>query len=127
MMSLLKVAKTIGYIGPVSLRSAPAGASGIVSVEYGDVPRGLIWKIERVTVQTDSAAATTARLYLNSAGTGRMLADGTNSGNLDVGDQFHAITMPAGHKVEIEWTGMSLNAVATAVLQIRVEQLVTEG
>lgn len=97
--------------------SQPA-AGGLATAMLAQVPHAELWLLDRIVVQSDSATATAAFLYLDQVDD-RNVLDGTRVGNFDVADQSQPIQLPGSSRLLVQWQGASNGAVGTARVQLR--------
>jgi hypothetical protein len=95
---------------------AIADAAGVADVLLPPVPAGQLMLVERITVSTDSAAASSVRVYLGAAAAIN-LVDGGANGNLDVSEYARPLLVPGGAQLRIRWSSMTAGAVASARVQ----------
>lgn len=107
----------------VDRQSIPlASNTGIVQLASNPQP-GTGFLIERISVNSNSATPTTARVYVGSPEPQNEM-DLTLAGNEDVADEASPIYVPAGATFTIVWTGGSAGANYTARVQYAVIQFV---
>lgn len=102
-------------------RSAPADAAGIATVEFGPVPSGLLWLVQRMRVMTNSATASTLAVYAGPVDDSNMV-DGTIVGNQDTADEASPILVDSNLMLTLQWTGATPGAIGTARIQHQVVQ-----
>ena len=113
---------------PMEGKTASANSSGVAKVGYGPVPEGYCWYIERYSVHCPTAAAVAA-VFVTLGATGTAAVDPsyrtdyTTAGADAVGDAFHAIYVPAGYHLVIQWTAATSADVCTASIQYAVHDL----
>ncbi|HSX68134.1 hypothetical protein [Nocardioides sp.] len=96
-------------------RTQPA-AGGVCQLDFGQVPEGELWLVERVVVSCDSSTPTAAFLYDTSVDDSRVL-DGTRVGNFDVADNNSPIQVASGTTLVVAWDGASNGAIGQARVQ----------
>lgn len=101
-----------------TLSSDPADA-GSCSVQLGPVPQDELWLIDRMVVSSDSAADTTAGVFLDTVDPTRAI-DGTTVGNFDVADLASPIQVPGGTTLVCAWQGASDDATGVMRVQYQV-------
>ena len=106
------------------LKSDPADADGVITLELPQIAQDELWLIDRLVVQCDSVAATEARLYVDLVEPTRIL-DGTRSGNFDVADEAAPIQLPGASTLICQWTGADPGSVAHLRLQATVMKRTT--
>jgi len=116
----------IDHIPDALAQSAPADATGIVTVTFDPVGAGLYWRIERIRVQTTSTTTTTALVYVGDV-SAQNLRDGSIAGNSDNADYSSPLVVPPSRQLQIVWSGMSLGAVATAIVQHQLVERIEVG
>lgn len=104
-----------------ALRSAPAPASGIITLTFDPVGPGVLWLVQRITVLCTSTTQTAAVVYAGAVDPSNMV-DGTSSGNLDTADESSPVLVDSSISLTIQWTGASPGAIATARIQYQVVQ-----
>jgi hypothetical protein len=88
-------------------------ANGSGSVRLGPGRHGVVWTIQRVTVQTSTAVMVpTAKVYRGGIGDAGFIS-GTFVGSFDVDDGLSE-ELHNGEYLTIAWTGGDVGAVATA-------------
>lgn len=97
-------------------QSALADAAGVAEVVYGPVANRSYWRVQTLTVSTDSFLASVAKVYVGAA-VDANLVDGSKSGNLAFSDRAEPIVVPGGQTLRIRWTGMTPGARATGLIQ----------
>lgn len=90
--------------------SAKANVLGIAVAALPTVPIGPPWVVSQVTVQTNSANATTASLTYS----GQPL-DQTTSGNNDTAGGDPTVTVSQKDSLIVTWTGCNSGDICTAV------------
>lgn len=103
--------------------SQPA-AGGLATASLPEVPYDELWLLDRIVVQSDSASATAAFLYLDQVDD-RNVLDGTRVGNFDVADQAQPIQIPGSSRLLVQWQGASNGAVGIARVQLRLMRQAT--
>lgn len=98
-------------------------AGGEAELVFGPAPYGSMWLIQSVTVVTDSALVTEARVYVGQRADVN-LADATGAGNMAISDRAQPILVPGGSVCRIVWTGGAAGDRATAVIQYATAQIV---
>ena len=116
------------YHVPMLGATATANASGIAKAGYGPVPEGYCWYIERYSVHCPTSGAVAAVFVAQgSTGTGAVdpsyRTDYTTAGADAVGDAFHAIYVPSGYHLVIQWTAATSGDLCVASIQYAVHQL----
>jgi hypothetical protein len=89
-------------------------SSGIARVIIGPTVYGETWRVRRMTVSSDSAADSDAKVYLNSEVDSRLVA-GSFSGNRDFNETD--ITMQTLDRFICVWSGGTPGARASFLLQ----------
>lgn len=95
-------------------RTSQPAAGGVCSVTFAQVPDGELWLVDRIVVSATSTSYTRALVYDGPDGE---LRDGSDNGNLDVGDMASPIQLAAGDQLHVAWDGCSANSVGTAHAQ----------
>jgi hypothetical protein len=108
----------------VALSSKPAGASGLVSVTFEQVPSDRLWMIDRLVVSCTSTTPTIAYVYDDPAAVTAALLGGTDTGNFDYDDANNPYLVDSGKQLYIAWQGASVGAVGVARAHYR---LATRG
>jgi hypothetical protein len=103
-----------------SSQEAVANAAGVASASIGPVPIGQTWKIERTSVQSNSAARSTATVYRGVATTPANYIDSAKgSGNGD--SSMISYRLRPGESVTVQWTGCTVGARCTFSIDGEVE------
>jgi hypothetical protein len=92
------------------------GASTRAQLIIGPDIYGVIWYVERIVVTTNSSQTngqSRCRVYLNTESVTALL-DGTYSGDQDVNET--KLTLMAGEKLFVVWTGGDFGALATIIV-----------
>lgn len=112
-----------GSIPPqrVTISTPAANGTGIADAKLGPAPGGQQWRVERVIVSSTSSSPTSAAVYADDADPASYLDPGTRTGNLDVAEYTWPPLLLPGELLVVRWTGMSLGAIGTAVIQYHVE------
>lgn len=95
-------------------RTVVFDSSGTARITIGPSVYGETWRVRRMTVTSDSAADSDARVYLNAEIDSRLVA-GTWSGNRDFNETD--ITMQTLDRFICVWTGGTPGARASLLLQ----------
>lgn len=98
-----------------------ADAAGVAEAVFAPADMGTYWLIDRITVSSNSAAATEARVYVGPV-IDENLTDYTANGNLAIADESSPILVPGGDEVRVVWSSATVGAICVAVLQYRVGQ-----
>lgn len=96
--------------------SAFADATGRAVVRLGAPPPDREWLIQRIVVQSASAAKSEARIYVGTEAAAS-LRDGTTAGNVDINDTA-ALYVPSSTDVLVVWSGATPGAECTAAVQL---------
>lgn len=116
------------YHVPMLGATATANTSGVAKAGFGPVPEGYCWYIERYSVHCPTANAV-AGVFVVQGTTGTAAidpsyrADYTTAGADAVGDAFHAIYVPAGYHLVVQWTAATSGDLCVASIQYAVHQL----
>lgn len=102
---------------------ADGDADGDVTLEFGPVPAGHLWKVQRLVVFADSTAYSTCLVYVGKP-TASNLVDGTDNGNLAVADMSQPIVVPEGQTLTVVWTGLTAGSSCTARCQYELSELI---
>lgn len=97
--------------------SAVADAAGIATVIF-PASQDFETFIDRISVRTNSALISTARVFVGSVSFSNQ-QDATTLGNENIADESSGIWVPAGSDLIIQWTGATVGAVCTAAIQGR--------
>lgn len=103
--------------------SAVFDAAGRAELVFGPAPYGSMWLVQAVTVVTNAAAATAARVFVGQEHDVN-LVDATSAGNMAISDRAQPIMVPGGQKLLIVWTGGAAGERATAVIQYSTAQII---
>lgn len=95
-------------------RTGVFDANGIARVTVGPTVYGESWRVRRMTVTSDSALDSDAKVYLNSEIDSRMVA-GTWSGNRDFNETD--LTLQTLDRLIVVWVNGTPNAHASFLLQ----------
>jgi hypothetical protein len=98
-----------------------ADGAGVAEAVFAPADMGTYWLIDRITVSSDSVAASEARVYVGPV-LDENLTDFTSNGNLAIADESSPILVPGGDEVRVVWSSATAAAVCVAVLQYRVGQ-----
>jgi hypothetical protein len=99
--------------------SATADASGVATIDCGQVDPFTQWLVDRLVVQSTSAAASAVKLYDSSVAPAQVL-DGTASGNLNSADYPQGLLIRPSASLIAQWTGATAGAVCTLTAQVRI-------
>jgi hypothetical protein len=100
-------------------KSAPAPASGIITVELDPVPPDELWLLDRMVVQCTSTKTTTAKVYSGTVDPAALI-EATLAGNLNAGDWPGGLLLRSMTSLIVQWTGASTGAVAILTGQARI-------
>ena len=99
--------------------SAVVDAAGVGEVLFGPPQPGTFWRVERLSVTSDSALASEARVYLGGAQPPNQV-DMTLTGNDDTADNSQPLWVPQGTELRVRWTGATAASNVHARLHRRV-------
>lgn len=101
-------------------------AAGVAQQQY-QCPADQYWLIDSMAILTNSAAASTLRIYVGGPGQGSPpipvdedLIDGSLSGNEDVSDRASPIRVFPGSYLTFRWTGLTVGSIAKLHAQGRI-------
>lgn len=95
---------------------SPAAAGGLARCEMTTpVPDNELWFIDRLLVQSNSVARTTAFIYAN-----ERVIDGTSAGNFNVADMSTPHLLKGTELLAAEWVGATAGAIAQLYVQYTV-------
>lgn len=97
---------------------APA-AGGLVQATYPAVDPTQMWLVDRMVVYTNSAATTTAFVYIGQVSAQNVRA-GTEAGNLDFAHDPTGMLVPGSLPLIVVWEGAADGALAGVAIQYRV-------
>jgi len=95
-------------------RTVTFDATGTARVTVGPTVYGESWRVRRMTVTSDSALDSDARVYLNSEIDSRLVA-GTWSGNRDFNETD--LTLQTLDRLIVVWVGGTIGAHASFLVQ----------
>lgn len=95
---------------------AVADANGEVQIRSEVVGSGKEWVIDRMTTETNSAAASQLHVYLDEDGLGNLL-DYTGDANQDVAEYASGLYVPPGSSLLFKWSDLTVGAYAAVRLQ----------
>lgn len=101
------------------LSATVANAAGTMTATFEEVGPGYWWEIERLSVQSDSALASTVKIYAGDPGFKKNFRDSTVSGNLAVSDNASPIRLSAAQQLTVVWSGATPGATGWAWCQYK--------
>jgi hypothetical protein len=114
---------------PALEKAVTADATGTATAEFDPIDSPFLWRIERMTTFLSAAAPVGARCLVYEGPSLRpiRIRDGSSSPALDIADQSSPITLQPSSQLVVQWTGLTVNTVASVSVQYQLWRRIIAG